>query len=82
MGIIIQYTNKDEYVIKQFLAMVHVLNTSTILLKNAVDCLFLKHGLSLLMLKGEGYDGSSNIRCNKGTYQKIKFICKVRSLFR
>ncbi|KAH7673951.1 Ribonuclease H-like protein [Dioscorea alata] len=49
-------------VIERFLAMVHVSDTSSISLKNAIDCLFAKHGLSLSRLRGQGYDGASNMR--------------------
>ncbi|XP_039121805.1 zinc finger MYM-type protein 1-like [Dioscorea cayenensis subsp. rotundata] len=61
MGVVLRYANKNGYVIERFLAMVHVLDTSSISLKNATDCLFAKHGLSLSRLRGQGYDGASNM---------------------
>ncbi|XP_039115769.1 zinc finger MYM-type protein 1-like [Dioscorea cayenensis subsp. rotundata] len=61
MGVVLRYVDKNGYVIERFLAMVHVLDTSTISLKNAIDCLFSKHGLSLSRLRGQGYDGASNM---------------------
>ena len=66
MGVVLKYVNKDGYVIHRFLAMVHVLDTSATSLKNDVDCLFSKHGLSLSRPRRQGYDGASNIRgeCN------------------
>ncbi|XP_039116706.1 zinc finger MYM-type protein 1-like [Dioscorea cayenensis subsp. rotundata] len=74
MGVILRYVNKDGYVIERFLAMLHVPDTSAISLKNAVDCLFSKHKLSLSRLRGQGYDGSSNMR---GEFNGLKaFILK------
>ena len=61
MGGALLYVNKNRYVIERFLAIVHVSDTSAISLKNAIDCLFAKHGLSLLRLRGQGYGGASNI---------------------
>ncbi|XP_039136870.1 uncharacterized protein LOC120274165 [Dioscorea cayenensis subsp. rotundata] len=61
MRVVLQYLNTNGYVIERFLAMVHVPDTSAISLKNAIDCLFAKHGLSLTRLRGQGYDGASNM---------------------
>ncbi|KAH7681932.1 Ribonuclease H-like protein [Dioscorea alata] len=62
MGVVLRYVNRNRRVIERFLALVHVLDTSTISLKNAIDCLFAKHKLSLSRLRGQGYDGASNMR--------------------
>ncbi|KAH7658156.1 Ribonuclease H-like protein [Dioscorea alata] len=62
MGVVLRYVNKNGYVIERFLDMVHVSYTSSISLKNAIDCLFAKHGLSLSRLRRQGYDGASNMR--------------------
>ncbi|XP_039146895.1 uncharacterized protein LOC120284168 [Dioscorea cayenensis subsp. rotundata] len=62
MGVVLRYVNTNGYVIERFFAMVHVPDTSAISLKNAIDCLFAKHGLSLTRLRGQGYDGASNMR--------------------
>ncbi|KAH7688594.1 P-loop containing nucleoside triphosphate hydrolase protein [Dioscorea alata] len=38
---------------------------------NAIDCLFAKHKLSLLRLRGQGYDGASNMR---GEFNGLKAL--------
>ncbi|XP_039136422.1 uncharacterized protein LOC120273784 [Dioscorea cayenensis subsp. rotundata] len=52
MGVVLRYVNKNGCVIERFLTMVHVSDTSSISLKNAIDYLFAKHGLSLSRLRG------------------------------
>ena len=62
IGVVLQYVSKDGHVMKRFLAMVHVPDASAIFLKNAIDCPFTKHGLSLSRLRGQRYDGASSMR--------------------
>ncbi|XP_042467455.1 uncharacterized protein LOC122050630 [Zingiber officinale] len=62
MGVVLRYANKKGCVIERFLAVVHVPDTSSHSLKMAIDALFVQHGLSLSRLRGQGYDGASNMR--------------------
>ncbi|CAH9060043.1 unnamed protein product [Cuscuta europaea] len=62
MGVVLRYVDKRGYVIERFLGIVHVTDTSAMSLKSAVDELFSKHKLSLSKLRGQGYDGASNMR--------------------
>ncbi|XP_042387408.1 uncharacterized protein LOC121979487 [Zingiber officinale] len=62
MRVALRYVNKRGQVTERFLAIVHVSDTSSHSLKDAIDALFVKHGLSLSRLKGQGYDGASNMR--------------------
>ncbi|XP_074567513.1 uncharacterized protein LOC141824165 [Curcuma longa] len=71
MGVVLRYVNKQGCVIERFLAVVHVSDTSAISLKKAIDELFAKHKLSLSRLRGQGYDGASNMR---GEYNGLKAL--------
>ncbi|XP_042410148.1 zinc finger MYM-type protein 1-like [Zingiber officinale] len=71
MGVVLRYVNKHGCVIERFLAIVHVSDTSAISLKKAIDELFAKHKLSLSRLRGQGYDGASNMR---GEYNGLKAL--------
>ncbi|KAH7650966.1 Ribonuclease H-like protein, partial [Dioscorea alata] len=71
MGVVLRYVNKNGHVIERFLALVNVPDTSAISLKNAIDCLFAKHKLSLSRLRGQGYDGASNMR---GEFNGLKAL--------
>ncbi|XP_042423326.1 zinc finger MYM-type protein 1-like [Zingiber officinale] len=71
MRVVLRYVNKYERVIEGFLTIVHVSDTSAISLKKAIDELFAKHKLSLSRLRGQGYDGASNMR---GEYNGLKAL--------
>ncbi|XP_027177919.1 zinc finger MYM-type protein 1-like [Coffea eugenioides] len=64
MGVVLRYVNKEGRVIERFLAIVRVSDTTSLCLKDAIDSLFAQHGLSLSKLRGQGYDGASNMRVN------------------
>ncbi|XP_031275328.1 uncharacterized protein LOC116133782 [Pistacia vera] len=64
MAIVFRYVDNRSCVIERFIGVVHVKNTSAKSLKIAIDAFFVKHGLSLTSLRGQGYDGASNMRGN------------------
>ena len=66
MAIVIRFVNKDGRIIERFLALVHVKRTTSVCLKEAFDSVYAKLKLSLSRLRGQGYNGASNMRdeCN------------------
>ncbi|XP_031282487.1 zinc finger MYM-type protein 1-like [Pistacia vera] len=71
MAIVFCYVDKIGCVIEHFIGVVHVKNTSAKSLKIAIDAFFVKHGLSLTSLRGQGYDGASNMR---GEFNGLKTL--------
>ena len=61
MSVVLRYVDKNAYVIECFIGLKHVTSTTVISLKEALDQLFSKHGLSISRLRGQGYDGASNM---------------------
>jgi hypothetical protein len=61
MAVVIRYVDKYGVVKERFIGLVHVLETSALTLKSAIDDLFARHGLSLAKIRGQGYDGASNM---------------------
>ncbi|KAH9671440.1 TTF-type domain-containing protein [Citrus sinensis] len=59
---IIRDIDKNGSVIERFIGLKHVTSTTAISLKEALDQLFSKHGLSISRLRGQGYDGASNMQ--------------------
>jgi hypothetical protein len=47
---------------ERFLGVEHVLDTTSASLKRYLDAMFVKHNLSMSSLRGQGYDGASNMR--------------------
>ncbi|XP_031503841.1 uncharacterized protein LOC116266669 [Nymphaea colorata] len=71
MAIVLQFVNEKGQVVEQFLALVHVLETSVVSLKAAVEETFCKYGLSIASLRGQGYNGASNM---KGAFNGLKTL--------
>ncbi|XP_021765932.1 zinc finger MYM-type protein 1-like [Chenopodium quinoa] len=47
---------------ERFLGIVHVSNTTALTLKDAIMSLLVEHSLSPSMIRGQGYDGASNMK--------------------
>ncbi|XP_047953419.1 zinc finger MYM-type protein 1-like [Salvia hispanica] len=71
MALVLRYVNNDGEIVERFLALVHVTDTTAKSLKEGIDFVFSKHGLSLSRLRGQGYDGASNMR---GEYNGLKSL--------
>ncbi|KAH0766275.1 hypothetical protein KY285_002146 [Solanum tuberosum] len=62
MALILRYVNKSGMVIERFLGIVHVNDTSSQSLKKAIYSLLLDHSLCISKIRGQGYDGASNMQ--------------------
>ncbi|XP_060210752.1 uncharacterized protein LOC132637721 [Lycium barbarum] len=62
MALILRYVNKEGKLIERFLSVVHVKDTSARSLKDAIYSLLLEHNLSSSQIRGQGYDGASNMQ--------------------
>ncbi|XP_030505402.2 uncharacterized protein LOC115720392 [Cannabis sativa] len=71
MVVMFRYVDKKGYVIERFIGIEHVPNTTVVSLKIAIDKLFSKHGLSISRLRGQEYDGASNM---SGEFNGLKSI--------
>ncbi|WVZ77319.1 hypothetical protein U9M48_025200 [Paspalum notatum var. saurae] len=62
MAVVLRYVNNKGHVIERFLGVEHVPDTTSAALKAALDAMLLGHGLSIHNVRGQGYDGASNMR--------------------
>ncbi|CAN6725893.1 unnamed protein product [Malus baccata var. baccata] len=62
MVVVLRYVNTNGQVVERFVGIKHVPNTTAISLKEAIDQFFSIHGLSISRLRGQGYDGASNMQ--------------------
>ncbi|GJS33589.1 zinc finger MYM-type protein 1-like protein [Tanacetum coccineum] len=61
MAIVFQYVNKNGLVKESLVSIIKVKETSSSYLKSSIDTFVAKNHLSLKQLRGQGYDGASNM---------------------
>ncbi|XP_059651789.1 uncharacterized protein LOC132299284 isoform X1 [Cornus florida] len=63
IAVVLRYVNKDGNIIERFIGILHVRDITALSLKTLIDELFSRHGLSISRLRGQGYDGVTNMQC-------------------
>ncbi|GFP94588.1 mediator of RNA polymerase ii transcription subunit 25 [Phtheirospermum japonicum] len=76
IGVVIRYVNKSGCVIERFLGLVHVSGITAASLEKGILSLFLTHGLSISSLRGQSYDGASNMR---GEFNGLKSLIRKKN---
>ncbi|XP_070002157.1 uncharacterized protein [Nicotiana sylvestris] len=71
MALILRYVNKSGMIIERFLGIVHVSDTSSQPLQKEIYSLLLKHSLSPSKIRGQGYDGASNMQGEKNSLKSL-----------
>ncbi|KAJ9556827.1 hypothetical protein OSB04_011441 [Centaurea solstitialis] len=71
MAMVLRYVDACGLVKEKFVGLLHVTETSSETLKSAIDALFSKLGLSVKQVRGQGYDGASNMR---GEFKGLKAL--------
>ncbi|KAJ1260880.1 hypothetical protein BS78_10G265900 [Paspalum vaginatum] len=77
MAVFLRYVDKFGIIKERLIGVVHVTETSSSCLKSNIDVLFGKYGLSIKQVRGQGYDGASNMR---GEFNDLRaFIMRENS---
>ncbi|KAK9047973.1 hypothetical protein SSX86_033065 [Deinandra increscens subsp. villosa] len=71
MAVVLRYVDKLGFVKERFIGLVHVKETTALSLKHAIDELFAHYNLSLDRVRGQGYDGASNM---SGEFNGLKAL--------
>ncbi|KAL7108948.1 hypothetical protein ACP275_06G145200 [Erythranthe tilingii] len=71
MAVALRYVNGEGKIIERFIGVVHVPNTTTQCLKVSLESLLTTFGLSLSRVRGQGYDGASNMQ---GEFNGLKSL--------
>ena len=61
MAVVLRYLDKCGLIQEKFVGVVHVEETTASYLKSCIDLLFSQLGLNLEQVRGQGYDGASNM---------------------
>ncbi|XP_057530181.1 uncharacterized protein LOC130808727 [Amaranthus tricolor] len=63
LALVLRFVNRENgSVVERFLGILHVGDTTALSLKNAIMSLLMEHSLSPSMIRGQGYEGASNMR--------------------
>ncbi|XP_074346348.1 uncharacterized protein LOC141685125 [Apium graveolens] len=62
MVVVLFFMDKRGCVVERFVGIVHVTDTTVVSLKAAIESLLEIYGLSITRIRGQGYDGASNMR--------------------
>ncbi|XP_071709248.1 uncharacterized protein [Rutidosis leptorrhynchoides] len=62
MAIVVRFVDRDGHVKERFLDLVHVKDTTALTLKNEILSSLSFHKLDFQDIRGQGYDGASNMR--------------------
>ncbi|XP_019260033.1 PREDICTED: zinc finger MYM-type protein 1-like [Nicotiana attenuata] len=76
MAIVLRYVDKKGSVMERFIGMVYVRDTSALSLKKAIVDVLVHHSLSLSSIRGQCYDGASNMQ---GDIKGLKKLIKQES---
>ncbi|XP_052622295.1 uncharacterized protein LOC128127674 [Lactuca sativa] len=71
MAIALRYVDRVGNVKERFIEVVYVLDTSSLTLKVAIDTVFSNNNLSMAHVRGQGYDGASNM---SGVLNVLKYL--------
>ncbi|KAJ0663101.1 putative ribonuclease H-like superfamily [Helianthus annuus] len=71
MAVVVRFVDKLGAVRESLIGIVHVKDTTSITLKEAIDDLLASNQLSVKQVRGQGYDGASNMR---GEFNGLKAL--------
>ncbi|KAG6730395.1 hypothetical protein I3842_01G077400 [Carya illinoinensis] len=61
MAIILRFVDVDGFIQERFFDLVHIKDTSALTLKNEISAVLSRHCLDIQNIRGQGYDGASNM---------------------
>ena len=68
---VLRYVDRCGVVKGSFVGLAHVKDTTSANLKSSIDSLFARFKLSIKQVRGQGYDGASNMR---GEFNGLKSL--------
>ncbi|XP_071911753.1 uncharacterized protein [Coffea arabica] len=62
MALVLRYVDKEGCICERFFGVIHVRDTMALTLKEAIFSTLSQHNLAIHNIRGQGYDGASNMR--------------------
>ncbi|XP_050289786.1 uncharacterized protein LOC126727933 [Quercus robur] len=62
MAMVFRYVDTEGFVEERFFGLIHVVDTAALTLKKGIYSLLSQHYLDIQNIRGQGYDGASNMR--------------------
>ncbi|XP_065630415.1 uncharacterized protein LOC136067905 [Quercus suber] len=62
MAVVFRYVDAEGFVKERFFGLIHVADTAALTLKKGIYSLLSQHCLDIQNIRGQGYDGASNMR--------------------
>jgi len=76
LALCLRFVDKLGRPCEHFIGVVHVDDTSSLSLKEAIEALLVRNGLTITQIRGQGYDGASNM---KGGIKGLKTLIMKES---
>ncbi|KAK9987174.1 hypothetical protein SO802_032125 [Lithocarpus litseifolius] len=85
MAMVFRYVDAEGFVKERFFVLIHVVDTAALTLKNGIYSLLSQHCLDVQNIRGQGYDGPSNMQVKaskqvvpiSGLFFKLLFLIKI-----
>ncbi|XP_052155489.1 uncharacterized protein LOC127773465 [Oryza glaberrima] len=75
LALCLRFVNTTGQLVERFLGLVHVEDTTSLTLKEAIKSLLIKYQLPLSKVRGQGYDGASNMKGHINAVAKENTDC-------
>lgn len=62
MSLVLRFVGKDGCIKERFFGLLHVKDTKALTLKDGIFSMLTRYGLDVQSIRGQGYDGASNMR--------------------
>ncbi|XP_040243323.1 uncharacterized protein [Aegilops tauschii subsp. strangulata] len=71
LAVCLRYVDKKGRAVVRFLGLAHVEDTTSLTIKAAIQKMLMDYNLTFAMVRGQGYDGASNMRGNVNGLKKL-----------
>ncbi|KAL7590978.1 hypothetical protein Lser_V15G33764 [Lactuca serriola] len=78
MAIVLRYVDRLRIVKERFIGVVHVLDTSSLTLKAAIDTVYSNSNLTIDQVRGQGYDRASNMSGALTVWRLLSFVAVAK----